>query len=113
MKGDRGAKLENFAAGCLLKHVFAKIDGQAESYALQYLHTKEKQEVDFALIHDQKIEKMIEVKYSDAAISPALQYFHAKYDIPAVQLVKELKRERVDQGIEVLHALSFLKFLDL
>ena len=56
---------------------------------------------------------MIEVKYSDSAISPALLYFHDKYQIPGVQIVKELKRERIDKGIEVLLASNFLKNLEL
>lgn len=113
VKGDGGTKFENFVAGCLLKHVFAKIDYQAALYSLHYLHTKEKQEVDFALVHDDRIETMIEVKYANASISSALQYFHEKYQIPAIQLVKEIKRERVDQGIEVVQASNFLKSLDL
>lgn len=113
VKGDHGAKFENMVAGCLLKHVFSKVDYQAAVYSLQYLHTKEKQEVDFALVHDQKIEKMIEVKYSDAAVSPALRYFYEKYQIPGLQVVKDLKRERLDNGIEIVLASNFLKSLDL
>jgi len=113
VKGDVGAKFENLVAGCLLKHVFSKIDYLAEPYSLHYLHTKERQEVDFALVRDNKIEKMIEVKHADSSVSPALCYFHDKYQIPAIQLVKELKRERVDKGVEIVQALSFLKSLDL
>ncbi len=110
--GDNGAKFENFVAGCLLKHVFGKIDYFAENYALHYLHTKEKQEVDFALVQDGQIEKMIEVKYADSSISPHLRYFHSKYKHPAMQVVKELKRERIEDGIQIVHADNFLKSLD-
>ncbi len=113
VKGDRGVKLENLTACCLLKHVFAKIDYEAKMYSLQYLHTKERQEVDFALICDQRVEKMIEVKYSETVPSPALYYFHEKYQIPGLQIVKELKRERVDRGIQILNAANFLKSLVL
>ncbi len=113
VKGDLGAKFENLVAGCLLKHVFAKIDYRAENYSLHYLHTKEKQEVDFALIRDARIEKMIEVKYGDSAIHPPLLYFHEKYKLPGCQIVKELKRERVDKEIQVIQAANFLKSLDL
>jgi hypothetical protein len=113
VKGDAGAKFENLVAGCLLKHVFAKIDYKGENYALHYLHTKERQEVDFALVRDNKIEKIIESKLSDASLSSPLLYFHEKYHIPALQIVKELKRERIDQGIEIVQATHFLKSLDL
>src|ERR1700733_13222690 len=99
VKGDNGIKFENFVATCLLKHVLAKIDYQAENYALHYLHTKERQEVDFALTLDHHIEKMIEVKHANHSISTGLRYFFEKYKIPALQVVKELKQERVENGI--------------
>ena len=113
VNGDNGAKFENFVATCLMKHVFAKIDYRAENYSLKYLQTKERQEVDFALVKDKKIEKMIEVKYADPQIHPGLRYFHEKYHIPAVQVVKELKRESIENKIAILDGLNFLKGLDL
>lgn len=113
VKGDNGVKFENFVAGCLLKHVFAKIDYQAENYMLHYLHTKDKREVDFALACDNKIEKIIEVKHADSSIHNALHYFHEKHQLPAFQVVKELKREKIENGIEVVQALNFLKKLEL
>jgi predicted AAA+ superfamily ATPase len=113
VKGDQGAKFENFMAVCLLKHTLAKIDYQAEPYTLNYIQTKEKKEVDFALVHDKAIEKVIEAKISDSAISPHLRYFHEKYQIPAIQVVKELKREHEHQGIPVVSAATFLQSLDL
>lgn len=111
--GDHGVKFENFVATCLIKHVYAKIDYRAENYSLKYLQTKERQEVDFALVLDKKIEKMIEVKYADSQIHPGLKYFHEKYHIPAIQVVKELKQEYVDNEIEVVRGLNFLKTLYL
>lgn len=113
VKGDLGARFENFVATCLLKHVLAKIDYRAEKYALHYLHTKEKQEVDFALIHDKRMESILEVKYADGSMASSLRYFHEKYQVPAFQVVKELKRERIDRGIHVVQAANFLKKLDL
>lgn len=113
VKGDNGVKFENFVAVSLLKHVFAKIDYLAEDYALNYLHTKERQEVDFALVRNNEIEKMIEVKHADHSIQAGLRYFHEKYKLPAVQVVKELKREKVDNGIEILDGLHFLRSLYL
>jgi len=113
VKGDKGARFENFVATCLLKHAFSKIDYQAENYALHYLQTKEKHEVDFALVRDQTIEKIIEVKYSDSSISPSLRYFNEKYKLPAFQVVKDLKRERIEGDIQVLLSSNFLKGLGL
>ena len=113
VKGDNGAKFENLVASCLLKAVFAKVDYKGENHSLHYLHTKERQEVDFALVHDRKIEKIIEAKYGDRSLSAPLLYFHEKYKLPAVQIVKELRLERVEKGIKILKASSFLKSLDL
>ncbi len=113
VKGDLGAKFENLMAVCLLKHILAKIDYQAEPYALHYFHTKEKQEVDFAIVRDKTVETIIEAKYADSSISTHLRYFHEKYQIPAVQVVKELKREKIEDKIQLLRADTFLRTLDL
>ncbi len=113
VNGDLGAKFENLIACCLLKHVYAKIDYQAENYSLKYLQTKDRQEVDFALVKDKEIKSMIEVKLSNHSIHPGLSYFHKKYDLAAIQLVKDLKRQRIEGGIEILDADSFLVELDL
>jgi len=113
VKGDVGAQFENLVAACLMKHVFVKIDDQAEPYSLHYLQTKEKKEVDFALVHDQKVEKIIEVKSSDTSLHPGLLYFHHKYHHPALQVVKDLKREQQIEDIELISGLRFLTSLDL
>ncbi len=113
VKGNNGVRFENLVAVCLLKYVFAKIDYRAEDYALKYLHTKERQEVDFALVRDDCVEKMIEVKLADPTIGHSLRYFHEKYRLPAIQVVKELKRETRDEGIDVIQGLKFLKSLNV
>ena len=113
VKGDDGAKFENLVALCLQKAVFAKVDYQAKPFTLKYLHTKQKHEVDFALVEDQQIKQMIEVKVSDASLSQSLCYFHEKYNIPAVQVVKNLKKERMESGIAIRRADPFLAELDL
>ncbi len=88
----------------LLPHVYlniiSKIDYLAEDYSLKYLHTKERKEVDFALIKDNRIEKLIEVKYADNSISDSLHYFHEKYQPPAFQVVKELKEKKLKRELK-------------
>lgn len=113
VKGDIGAKLENLFAVSLLKHVFARIDYEAQPYGLHYLRTKEKQEVDFALVVDGKIENIIEVKSGDSRIGNSLKYFHNTYHLNAMQAVKDLRRERVEGKIEIVDAHRFLKTLAL
>jgi len=113
VKGDIGAKFENLVGICLLKHVLSKIDYQAENYSLRYLRTKEKHEVDFALVKDDQIEKIIEVKHTNHHLNPGIRYFHEKYNLPSFQVVKELKREKIEKGIEIVEGINFLRELDL
>jgi predicted AAA+ superfamily ATPase len=113
VKGDSGVQFENLVANCLIKHVYGKIDYEAKNYHLQYLHTKEKREVDFTLTLNDQIEILIEVKHAETSLSPHLRYFHEKYHLPALQLVKELKRERSENNIPILQGLSYLKSLYL
>lgn len=56
---------------------------------------------------------MIEVKHADDTVSAGLLYFQEKYQISGIQLVKELKRERLDKGIEIRSAGEYLKTLYL
>lgn len=111
VEGDEGARLENLVAMSLLKHVYIKTDILAEEYSLHYLRTKEGQEVDFALIYQDKITQMIEVKLSDGSPNPALKYFHDKYHFPAIQLVKNLRTEHQQSGVQILNAQKYLSAL--
>jgi uncharacterized protein len=113
VQGDAGAKFENLVANSLLKHVLYKIDYEAQKYELKYLKTKEQIEVDFALIKNNKIEKIIEAKNTNHTISHGIRFFHEKYNLPAIQVVKDLKREKTENGIETLEGLKFLENLDL
>lgn len=113
VKGDEGAKLENLVAVSLLKHVYGKTDDMAENYHLHYLRTKEKLEVDFALVKDDKVEKIIEVKNSAKEISKSLYWFVQKYQMPAAQIVRHLRQQKVSNGIQVLKAETFLEELYL
>ncbi|MCC5832362.1 MAG: ATP-binding protein [Chlamydiales bacterium] len=113
VKGDEGVKFENLVATCLLKHVFSKIDYKAKPYGLHYLQTKEKHEVDFALVSEDRIERIIEVKNANRTIGKGLHYFHEKYSLPACQVVKNLKQERVQGEIQIMRGETFLEALDL
>lgn len=113
VKGETGARFENFVATCLLKHTFAKVDYEAKNYTLHYLQTKEGKEVDFALICEDQTELIIEAKLSDKELSPALQFFSEKYNFRACQVVKDLKRERISGNVELIQAVNFLKNLRL
>lgn len=113
VQGDDGAKLENLVAVSLLKHAYAKTDYFAQDYALHYLRTKDGLEVDFALAIQEKIESIIEVKVADRSIAKPLIHFHETYDYPAVQVVKILRHETQQKGIQLLSAQKYLADLFL
>lgn len=113
VKGDSGAHFENLVAVCLLKDLLAKTDALGQSYELKYLQTKERQEVDFAIVRGDEIESIIEVKLSDPIPAPGIKYFQNKYDLPALQIVKELKKERIDSGVTIMDAKKYLQNLYL
>jgi uncharacterized protein len=113
VQGDDGTKLENLVALSLLKMAYAKTDILAQEYDLHYLRTKDGLEVDFALTHKDKIENIIEVKLSDKTPSKPLVYFHEKYNLEAIQLVKYLHQEHHQNEIKILDAEKFLSNLYL
>ncbi len=113
VQGDDGARFENLVAVSLLKHVYGKVDMEAEAYSLHYLRTKEGKEVDFALVHQDKIETLIEVKLANHELSQSLAYFHEKYNLPAIQLVKSLRHDYSKDGIRIMRAEQYLSELYL
>lgn len=113
VEGDDGVKLENQVAVSLLKDVYARTDYFAQERSLQYLRTKDGQEVDFALVHKGNVEQIIEVKLSNSSMSKSLFYFHEKYGYPAIQLVQHLRHETEHDGIQIRKADKYLAGLFL
>jgi hypothetical protein len=111
VQGDEGVKFENLAALCLLKHVYAKTDYEGQPYALHYLRTKDRAEVDFCLVKGNTPELLIETKRADANPARALMNFHQRYKIPAIQLALHLKREKQEKGIEIRRGETYLSCL--
>jgi uncharacterized protein len=56
-------------------------------------------------------ELLIEAKRTDPNPGRALINFHKRYEIPGVQLVLHLKREKKEQGIEIRSGMEYLKSL--
>jgi predicted AAA+ superfamily ATPase len=113
VEGNEGAKIENLIAVSLLKNIYAKYDYLAEDYHLHYLRTKDGREVDFALVKNDEITQVIEVKASNHSISPSLLEFSKKYHYPAMQIVKNCHHEIIIDKIQIVKAINFLKSLYL
>ncbi|MBD1399615.1 hypothetical protein [Pelovirga terrestris] len=67
----------------------------------------------FLTVIDEAPQQLIEVKLSDTRASRSLHYFHHKYGIPAVQIVKNLPTERMSGNLQVLKILDYLKKLQM
>jgi len=109
---DEGARLENFVALSLLKHMKYLYDTRGENRTLAYLRTKDSREVDFALVHDDALEEIIEVKTSDTQPSQSLRYFGEKQKVPMIQLVKNMPhRELLSNDIRIVRIKEYLEEL--
>ena len=111
--GDEGVRLENLVAVSLLKHLNWREDSKGTRCSLNTLRTREKKEVDFVMVENDEPQLIIEVKLSDNSISRSLHYFHKKYNMKAIQIVKNIRTERMAGGVELRKAFSFLKALSL
>ncbi len=111
--GDEGVKFENLLAVSLLKHVNAVEDYEGRRANLHYMRTKERKEVDFALVVEDEPVRLIEAKLSETALSQSLKYFHQKYGIPAMQVVRYLRHEQKIGEIELRRASDFLLTLKM
>ena len=111
VEGDEGAVFENLVANALLRHAFAKVDYAGDPYQLKYIRNKDGREVDFALVCNNEIERVIEVKVNDKNISPHLIWLTEKYHFPAIQLVKNLRDEHKVNNIELRNAEKYLSTL--
>ncbi|OGJ89935.1 MAG: hypothetical protein A2268_12780 [Candidatus Raymondbacteria bacterium RifOxyA12_full_50_37] len=109
--GDDGARLENFVAVSLFKHVIETQDLLGKDAALHYIRTREGKEVDFCIAKDGNPERIIEAKSSETAIDKNLRYFNNKYGLPAFQVVKTLRQDRKEDGVKVVQLEPFLSSL--
>ena len=91
--GDDGVRFENLVATHLLKRLQLYKDQGGHRYGLHYLRDKEGREVDFAVVKEDKIDALIEAKWSDKSVAPSLLY-HQKRLQPrrALQIVRSLER---------------------
>ena len=110
---DKGARFENLVACHLLKYVHHQNDTQGINLELRYLRDTDKKEVDFVIIEDNKPTKLIEVKYKQETLSPALKYFHARIpNIVSTQISLEGEKDYITkEGIRICPAHLFLRDL--
>lgn len=113
VSGDEGVKFENFMALSLLKHVLGVTDYTGKEIALNYIRTKDGKEVDFAVVKEQNVLEIVEVKLSDGNLAGNIKYFSDKYNFKGIQAVKDLKREKSFGNVDIVSADNYLKGLFL
>lgn len=110
---DEGNRFENFIASHLLKWCHWMEDSEGIDMELRYFRDKEQREVDFVVLQGSKPILFCEVKASDKAFSPHLNYLKQKF--PSVRSI-QVVRDQIDpiinlKGLEMLSALNFLQEL--
>ncbi len=93
-----------------MKRIQFLTDRDGYRYELRYIRDKEGREVDFAIIKEGLLEKLIEVKMSDDKISPSFLYYANKLNPKkAIQIVKDLKRPYEKNRLLVTNPIEYFK----
>ena len=114
IEGELGAKLENIVALALWRELHLLEDTAGQRVALHYLRDREKREVDFLVMIDNKPSLMIEVKAGDDSFSKSLFRFHGFLkEAEPLQLVHDLKRKKSTPEMKMLPLAEYLAEIDL
>ena len=110
---EPGPRFENLVACHLLKWTQYREDTQGEELELRYFRDTLGREVDFVIVEKNRPKVMIECKFSDDALSPALRYLKAKFpECDAWQISMDGKKDYLSpEGIRVSPARELLKKL--
>lgn len=113
VQGDEGVRVENTAAVCLKKHADYCADALGVPLELCYIRTKEKREIDFALVKDGQPETLIEIKTADASIHKDLITLGARLPgAKLLQLVRDLRVEEDRDGVSLRRLPAWLAGLE-
>jgi predicted AAA+ superfamily ATPase len=106
-------RFENLVACALLKWVQFLEDTQGEDIELRYFRDVDGREVDFVITRSKKLTHLIECKWNDDDVSPALRYLKTRFpEAEAWQISAVGKKDFWDtQGIRVCPATEFLSSL--
>jgi len=94
---NTGKRNENFVACSLMKAVEGWNDTGIGNFALYFIRTKEKREIDFVVTRDDHPWMLIEVKTNNRSLSPQLEYFQNLIDADhAFQIVLDAPYKDID-----------------
>ena len=109
---EESARFENLIASHLLKLCNVLEDRDGHKTELLYLRDRSGREVDFLVTLAGRPWFAVEAKISETRIDPSLRYFRERLSIPwTYQVVRDGKRDFVEDGFRCLPAASFLAAL--
>lgn len=112
--GDEGAKFENLVANHILKKIEFLEDSTGYRYQLGFIRDREKREVDFAIVKENKLEYLIEAKLSDTQVSKNLLFFAERLaPLKALQIVAHTNKSYKKNSFELQSALNSKLLLSL
>ncbi len=107
---DPGARFENLTAFHLQKWIHFQQDYNGLEMELRYFRDVYRNEVDFVILQDGMVKKLIECKVRSREVSPALRMLKRRFpEAEAIQVILRSDEEYVDKnGILVTPAHHFL-----
>jgi predicted AAA+ superfamily ATPase len=107
---DEGPRWENFVAGHLLKYCHFIEDTEGDVMELRFLRDVDGREIDFVVLKNKKPLFAVECKSGEKSISPHLNYFAQRTNIPLFyQVHKGTKNFSVSDKIKVLPFVDFCR----
>ena len=95
---DSGLRFENFLAVNLFRMAVRFTEIGLGNFEVFYIRDKEKREVDFALVKDNKPVALFEAKESDLSISKSGRFYSRKLNIPLFQIVHKAQKVEAFPG---------------
>ncbi len=79
-----------------------------------FIRTRDSREVDFAIIDDEMLKTLIEVKTSDTAPSHTLTYLGTRHIVEMVQIVKDMPHQELRiNDVRVVRMREYLEGLSI
>jgi len=112
VEGNKEAKFENVMAlslkiECDISNEFKKVPMR-----LHYVRTKDGLNVDFCVVKNNKLEYLVETRFTDVEPSKNLKYFCWKYDLRGKLIIKNIKNPRRDDDVVAMSGETFCRALD-
>lgn len=106
---DSGYRFENLLAVSLIKLATRLTEIGLGTFEIMHIRNKEKQEIDFVLVKNNKPVALFEAKETDCNISKAGIYFSKQLSLPYFQIVRHCQKVEIFPGnCAVIPATNFL-----